>query len=187
MAVISEATFDKSRVLAFNKYHNSWLISGEVAKKLPRNEIDTHTGSELVAYGGSELATQIKKERNIKERDYKSVYDFYITLDLIKHRAYTKDMAKAITKAVKDNKYDIDYCKTLLERHEMVVEKTKDSSYPVKVRGLSEFFGQKVFNGTHLICSEYEEGGKYFEQYIKEVEEPKADRPPLKMIFMDDY
>lgn len=82
-------------------------------------------------------------------------------------------MVKAIKKAMKNNKYDIEYCKTLLERHKQVVEKTKETQYPVKARGLSEFFGQKVWGATHLICSEYEEGGKYYEQYIKDKEEPK--------------
>ena len=108
-----------------------------------------------------------KNEKNDKNKDYVSVFNFYLTLDLVKHRSYTNDMAKAIKKAVKDNKYEIEYCKELLKRHETVVEKTKNSQYPVKVRGFAEFFGQKVFGGTHLICSEYEEGGKYYEQYIK--------------------
>lgn len=109
-----------------------------------------------------------KNEKNINNnKDFKSVFDYYLSLDLVKHRAYTKDMQKAITKAVKDNKYDIEYCKTLLDRHEKVVEITKNTEYPVKARGFAEFFGQKVFKATHLICSEYEEGGKYYEQYLK--------------------
>lgn len=108
-----------------------------------------------------------KKDKKDNNKDYISVYDFYLTLDLVKHRTYTNDMAKAIKKAVKDNKYEIEYCKTLLERHKQVVEKSKDMEYPIKKRGLAEFFGQKVFNATHLICSEYEEGGKYYEQYLK--------------------
>ena len=109
-----------------------------------------------------------KNEKNDKNKDYVSIFNFYLTLNLVKHRSYTNDMAKAIKKAVKDNKYEIEYCKELLKRHETVVEKTKNSQYPVKVRGFAEFFGQKVFGGTHLICSEYEEGGKYYEQYIKD-------------------
>lgn len=67
LTVVSEATFNKSRGLAINKDYERWLISGEVANQLPPNEIDTHTGSELVPSRGSELAPQIKKERNSKE------------------------------------------------------------------------------------------------------------------------
>ena len=64
--VVAEATFSKPRQLAINKDYDSWN-SGEVANQLPPNEIDTHTGSELVPSRGSELAPQIKKERKLKE------------------------------------------------------------------------------------------------------------------------
>lgn len=176
--VVSEATFNKSRKLSFNKNHKEWLISGEVVKKLPRSEMDTHTGSELAPTTGSELAPQIKKKENIKE-----IYDFYLSLNLIKHRAYTNDMVKAIKKAMSDNKYNEEYCKTLLERHKKVVEVTKDTQFPVKARSLTEFFGQKVFNATHLICSEYEEGGKYYEQYIKiDIHQGPIGVPPSESV-----
>jgi len=39
---------------------------------------------------------------------------------------------ESLKKAIKENKYDVEYCKTLLKRHERVVEITKDSPYPVK-------------------------------------------------------
>ncbi len=67
ITVVSGATFNKSRVIAFNKNYNEWLDNGEVAKKLPPNRSNTHTGSEIVPSTGSELATQIKKKENIKE------------------------------------------------------------------------------------------------------------------------
>lgn len=104
------------------------------------------------------------KENNI---DYVSVFNYYMTLNLIKHKTYTNAMTNAIKKAMTDNKYDIEYCKVLLKRHETVVEKTKNAQFPIKARGITEFFGQKVYNATHLICSEYEEGGKHYEDYIK--------------------
>lgn len=176
-----EATFDESRVLEFNKNYKGWSISQEVTKKTPDDIIDTHTGDKLDITGGDELDTQIKKKENIKE-----IYNYYLSLNLIKHRTYTEDMTKAIKKAMKNNKYTIEYCKILLERHEKVVEVTKNSPYPVKVRGLSEYFGQKVFNATNLICSEYEEGGKYYEQYLKE-DKLKVVREPLKLIIRDYY
>ena len=115
----------------------------------------------------SETETESKKKRN-----YKSVFDYYLSLNLIKHRTYTKDMQKAIESAMDNNKYDEDYCKLLLDRHKQVIEITKQSNFPVKVRGLTEFFGQKVKDSKHLICSEYEEGGAKYEKYLKQ-QQPK--------------
>lgn len=108
-----------------------------------------------------------KKPASTEKNNYKEVYEYYLTLDLIKHREYTNDIMKAIKKAMDDNNYSIEYCKTLLDRHKKVVEITKNSKYPVKVRPITQFFGQKVKDATHLICSEYEEGGKYYEQHLK--------------------
>ena len=83
-----------------------------------------------------------------------------------------------------DNKYDVDYAKTLLDRHKEVIEITKDAKYPVKARSIEEFFGQKAYNATHLICSEYEEGGKYYETYLsdKVLEESRIGVPPSESV-----
>lgn len=70
IAVVSEATFSKSRVISFNKKYTEWLNSSEVTNSLPPNEIDAHTGNELVTSTGNELVTQIKKKENIKEIIY---------------------------------------------------------------------------------------------------------------------
>jgi len=168
LTVISEPTFNKSRKLQFNKHYEEWLGSEQVTNKMTGSELEVSTGSELEVSTGSELAPQIKKVNKVKEStNYKLVYDYYLTLNLIKHRAYTNDISKAIKKAMTDNKYSVEYCKSLLDRHKDVVAITKNSSYPVRVRGLSEFFGQKAFDATHLICSEYEEGGGMYEKYLK--------------------
>lgn len=187
LTVVKEANFNKSRELEFNKNIKRWLIGGEVAKKTPPPKLDTHTGSELDPSRGSGLAPQIKKERKPKETtNYKLVYDYYLTLGLVKHRAYTNDISKAIKKAMTDNKYDIEYCKLLLDRHKEVTEITKKNEKPVRVRGLTQFFGQKAYNATHLICSEYEEGGKLYETHLRNRKEIK-EREPLKMVIRDDY
>ncbi len=106
-----------------------------------------------------------------KDLNYKSVYDHYIKLGLVKHRTFTDDMKKAISSAMKNNKYTIEYCMTLLDRHKQIVEITKgDGQYSVRPRPLEQFFGQKAFNAKHLICSEYDEGG---DKYLKLQEMPK--------------
>lgn len=116
-----------------------------------------------------------KKEKNDKEvNDFRSVYEHYINLDLINHRTFTDDMRKAISSAMKNNKYSIEYCMTLLDRHKQIVERTKDDGkYAIKPRSLEQFFGQKVFNAKHLICSEYDEGG---DKYLKLQEVPKEKK-----------
>lgn len=178
ITITKAATFNKSRVLSFNKNYNSWLNSEQLANKLTVSESDNHTVSETANPTVSGLANQRKKDKEtIKERDYKSIYDYYLSLNLVRHRAYTKDMYRAIKKAMDDNKYSVEYCKTLLDRHKQVIEITKNHDYPVRVRGIAEFFGQKVHNGSHLICSEYDEGGKYYEQYLNMEKPPTSDDP----------
>ena len=63
--IVKEASFNTSRILEFNKNYDSW----QVAKKIPPNEIDTHTGSEIAPSPGNELATQEIKSlnKNIKK------------------------------------------------------------------------------------------------------------------------
>lgn len=181
---VEEYTVTKSRKLQLNKNYKEWIgyrtILHQMNNPSPDEQLISTTDEQSFTTTDEELFTQERKTKeSIKERDFKSVYDYYLSLSLIKHRAYTKDMQKAIEKAMKDNKYDIEYCKTLLKRHGQVVEITKGTDYPVKARGLSEFFGQKVWGATHLICSEYDEGGKYYEQYIKESEEVKNPTEPF--------
>jgi len=182
-------TVTESRKLKLNKNYTEWEGYRTVIHQMNNSSTGEHdfttTDEHDFTTTDEEFFTQeIQIKDKYKDNDFKSVFDYYLTLDLIKHRAYTKDMQKAITKAVKDNKYDIEYCKTLLKRHKEVVEKTKDSPYPVRARGFAEFFGQKVYGATHLICSEYEEGGKYYEQYLKD-NNPTNTKGPLKLVFRD--
>ena len=138
-------------------------------------------------YYAKEVETQ-EQEQITKEKDiaYKEVYEYYLSLGLIQHRAYTKDIAKAIKKGMTDNKYSIDYAKELLDRHKEVVKITSKRDFPVRARGLAEFFGQKAYKATHLICSEYEEGGKLYEEYLKGKCKDK-DRPERKIIIDSNY
>lgn len=124
----------------------------------------------------SNISNPLPKKETIKE-NYKEIYIYYLSLGLIKHKEYTTAMKNAIQSAMKSNKYTIEECKTLLERHKKVVEITKGNEYSVKARPLVVFFGQKVANAKHLICSEYEEGGAKYEKYLKESFKPKDITP----------
>ena len=166
LTVIKDATYTTGRLFAFNKNFESWV---EVTKKLPGSVLATTGGSELVTTGGSVLATQKRnnKRNNKNNNMFFEIYNFYLSLGLKKHKKYTDAMRNAIKRAMEQNKYSVEECKELLQRHNRVVELTKDKGkYAVRLRGLDEFFGQKVTNGKHLICSEYEEGGKKYDEYL---------------------
>ena len=111
-----------------------------------------------------EIANQKRKNKERTKENRKEVFDYYLSLGLIQHKKYTPAMDNAIKTAMENYGYTIQYCKILLDRHKRVVEKTKNSEYPVRPRPLHEFFGQKVYGGKHLICADYEEGGRYYKK-----------------------
>ena len=79
IVVEREANFNQTRVLSFNKDYVNWLLTGgEVTDKLPPNEEDTQTGSELVPQTGSELVPQDKQilKQILKQR----ANDFFETI-----------------------------------------------------------------------------------------------------------
>lgn len=78
-------------------------------------------------------------------------------------------MANAMKKAMKELNCKINHLKTLLQRHAEKVKANKDSKYPVKPRGITEFFGQKKYRSTQLICSEYDDD-MYCSSYSQEDE-----------------
>lgn len=124
-----------------------------------------------------------KEKEKDKEKDkYIDLFNFYIKLDIVKHKALTQAMIKAIDLAIKQNSYSVEDCKTLLQKHKLVIEKTKSNQYPVKKRPLVEFFGQKIKDSTALICTQYELGGK-FDFMIDDV---KAKDPNKKVITRRD-
>jgi len=98
-----------------------------------------------------------------KDNIYTNIFNYYLSLNLIKHKQLTPAIKKAIDLAIKENKYTLDEMKELIDRHKAVTESTKnDGKYAIKVRELKTFFGQKIQGGTALICTQYEEGGKYY-------------------------
>lgn len=123
------------------------------------------------------INSPIKEKEKDKEKDkYMDIFNFYIKLDIVKHKALTPAMKKAIDLAMKQNSYTVEDCKALLQKHKLVIEKTKGNEHPVKRRPLAEFFGQKILNSTSLICTQYDMGGK-FDFLINEV---KVNKPGYK-------
>ena len=185
----AEQTKGLARQISFNKKTKEWQVDiGEIDNgKTDNGDIDNIAIGEIDNIAIGEIDNQERKKEIYKERgaiteknNYKSVFDYYLSLGLIKHTTYTDAMAKAIKRAIDDNNYSIEDCKTLLDRHKKVTELTKnDGKFTVRVRPIHVFFGQKVKDATHLICTEYDIGGKYYEKYIKP-EETKQNRTPFK-------
>ncbi|MPM13374.1 hypothetical protein SDC9_59731 [bioreactor metagenome] len=166
IAVVSEATFNKSRVISFNKKYTEWLNSSEVTNSLPPNEIDTHTGNELAPSTGSELAPQINIKENIKDiimTSYES--EFISVLETIKD--YPLDKVK-----------DLAYMKTLSERYKNLdlVEAIKKFSVWV----LDNPFKKNANHRSQINTSfgKYVEWGQCLKKEIHKDEMPKQEYMP---------
>lgn len=108
------------------------------------------------------LETSFQKTSNNKERinktsdiNYMGIFEHYKSLGLVNHSKLTKEMKDSIDKAIKQLSVDEEEMKRMLDRFASKYNKSKYSEYPSKKRTLSEFFGQKKFQSTTLICSEY--------------------------------
>lgn len=126
-----------------------------------------------------------KKEKKDKKDIYggrKEIFEHYLSLNLIKHKKYTPAMDLAIKTAMKNNGYTVEDCKTLLDRHKKAVEATKGSEYSIRARPLHEFFGQKAYQAKHLICADYEEGGKYYD-----LQRPRRKQGPKKQMDFNQF
>jgi predicted phage replisome organizer len=157
---------DRKRAYRSQIEDEKMKLNGQMSRQISDKSMDkTPPEKELEL----ELELELNKDIELapKKASTITVFDYYLSLELKNHRNYTDAMKRAVEKAVKENKYSIDECKILLDRHKEVVRVTKRSSYQVRVRGLDEFFGQKVKDSIHLICSEYEEGGAKYEKYLK--------------------
>lgn len=111
------------------------------------------------------------------KKEYEDIFNFYLSLDIVKHNTFTPAMQKAIKLAITQNNYSVEDCKVLLQKHKQVTVKTKDDGkFAVKKRPLVEFFGQKIKDSTALICTQYETGGKY--DYM--IENVKTNKPGYK-------
>jgi len=122
-----------------------------------------HLNVELININ-EDKSTQIKvKESKVNKIKVnpKDVYDYYLELDLMNHKSYTKTMGDAIDFFIKRTGSDLETCKRCLKRHERAVINTKGDEYPITKRGFTEFFSQKVYGSKELIAEQYLDGGKY--------------------------
>lgn len=165
-----------NRKVRFNKHYKQWVgetTIGEIdnGETTIGEIVNTTIGETDNGTIGETDNQENYIKTNIKTKIYNTVFDYYISLDLVKHKTLNDSMGKAIDKAYKQ--HDIDEMKTMLDRHKSIVEYTKTSQYPVKPRTLQEFFGQKVKDGVILICEEYTDDGPKWLKYKDKLEEVK--------------
>lgn len=106
---------------------------------------------------------RIEEIKNKENNDFKSVYDYYLTKDLKRHKTYTDGMRDSISTFLKRTKLDIKDCFEVIDRHKVVYEEKKNNEYPLKMRGLDTLFGQRVNGGKQLIAEQYIPGGEYYD------------------------
>lgn len=169
LIVISDATFNKSRILQFNKNFKRWQNSEVVANKTPHDTLDTHTGSGLDTSTGDYLDTQRKKERKYKDI-VMTPYELEFITVLKNIKDYPLDKVK-----------DLDYMKMLEEKYPTLDLVQAINKFSVYV--LDNPFKKNANHRSQINTSfsKYTEWGVC----IKEVEAPK--RGPLKMVFVDSY
>lgn len=106
--VVKEATFDKSRILSFNKDYEQWQIESQGSKKTEGSKTTTPQGSNKTTPQGSK--TTPKKEsikENIKEKQIEEIFNHYISKNIINHKKLTSDMKNEISKALKNFDYEV--------------------------------------------------------------------------------
>lgn len=101
LVVVEEATFNKSRLLAFNKNCKEWLENEQLTNKLTGNKSDNHTVSEFANTTVSEFANQIKKKENNKEI-YISIVDYLNIKANKNYKATTKKTQSLIDARLKE-------------------------------------------------------------------------------------
>ena len=133
----------------------------------------------IVPFGTPPDSSQSSEDGTKKEPSiHQQVYDHYMTLGLVKHRKLSREMCNAIDTAQRRGDYTLEEMKTMLDRHDMIVKASaKDGEFAVRPRPITEFFGQKVRDGTALICSEYADDGAKWRRYL-EGEYGKNNVPP---------
>lgn len=100
-----------------------------------------------------------KEEKNKEDNIYEEIFKHYNSLDLIKHRILNGDITKAIKKAIEMYGNDTELLKNMATRHCEKVKLTSSRGiYAVKLRPLTELYGQKKKDSTALICGDYTDG-----------------------------
>lgn len=108
ICVIKAATFNSSRILAFNKDYSKWVVAKKLpgsktedtSNEIPGSQLDAHTGSELVPSPGSELAPQERHSLNTNIK--KDIVPFSEITDLFNNICTSLSKVQKLTDGRKD-------------------------------------------------------------------------------------
>jgi GTP-sensing pleiotropic transcriptional regulator CodY len=169
----STSKLTRITVCKYNNYQEDQQTTNNQTNKPLTNDQQT-TNKPLTTNKNDNNEDNGKKEKN---NTIVEIYDHYATFDnLKKHRSLTKEMEKAVKKFMKETSATVEDCKKVIQRHSEIVAESSSSDYPIQVRTIQQLFGQKAYNASHLIGSEYLDDGKYGEGYKPRVQ-PRKETP----------
>jgi len=110
---VKKATFNQSRIIAFNKDYRSWSIGSQVNNSTPPNKKAQMNDSGIQQVNDS-TPQQVndstpKKERtkdNYKEIQSQEIFDYYISKNIIQHKKFDSGMKNKVKNAIKKHGYD---------------------------------------------------------------------------------
>lgn len=189
LKVVRESSFTESRILELNKNYDEWKSRTTVPQANHSSTVEQEQDTTVEPQFNTTVEPQFHQDKQTLKQTLKQgaqkIFDYYLTLPLMKHKTLSKAMIESINKAMSDNGYSIEDCMMLLKRHSDIVVITAKNEHPIQKRGVAEFFGQRAYQAKHLICSEYEDGGKYYEQYKNKLNKQPTKQVELKVIEME--
>lgn len=124
----------------------------------PSSKTEPSLGTEIEPPLGTEIEPQKENKKKIKENIYNSIFDFWISKNIKKHRSLTNEMKKSIDKSIKD------YSESeILEAINNYSVMYNDSAYQWCSHqwGLNEFLVRKDKDGIRQIGMFLNDGSKY--------------------------
>ena len=159
-----------SNIIALSKID----IARDTAEELPCQKSTQHVTQHVTQHGhhnktNKTINNKTKDNKHFADSNestisYKKIYKHYLSKpNLIKHRKFTPEIRNAMKLAEKRLKLSENDFIKIIDRHSEIVEESKhETKYQVRARPIAELFGQKVYQGTALICSEYlDDGSKW--------------------------
>lgn len=144
-----------------DKVINSLISKGYLYResgKGVRSKYFVKLGTEIEPPLGTEIEPQKENKKKIKENIYNSIFDFWISKNIKKHRSLTNEMKKSIDKSIKD------YSESeILEAINNYSVMYNDSAYQWCSHqwGLNEFLVRKDKDGIRQIGMFLNDGSKY--------------------------
>lgn len=160
---------------------NTVFIDDSELVKEPVKEPSSRNISRNISKNISKNIDNPSKGESKKEipKEYIELYEYWNSLNIIKHKDFTEDMIKAMSKALK--KYDIETIKTSIKNYEELLHDERHYfSY--------EWTLKDFMTGTKRIPGCLEDGS-YYRNYKKEIEKlnKKSSSSPIERKVTHEY